>query len=112
MTRSTSTRLLLLASALSLAGALLVALTALFCHWAVNARSLGARDLGLGVSFAFVGATALMASIYAAPAFTLLAVVSFPFQRRAALRFLAAALASALPVVALAWFNEGSTSIL
>jgi len=33
----------------SLAGAVLAALTALFCRWAVNAESLGARDMGLGL---------------------------------------------------------------
>src|SRR4051812_42248720 len=91
---SRCSRLLLPASSLSLVAALAIALAGFFCHWAVNGESFGAHDLGWAISLAFVSAIAFTGSMYAAPALALLAAVSFPFQRRAALRFLLAAAAS------------------
>jgi hypothetical protein len=79
---------------------------ALFCHWGVNAQSLGARDAGLALSMAFVGAAALIGSTYAVPVFGVAGLVSLFFQRRAALRFLAAGAVSAAPLALLAWLER------
>ena len=71
------TRVLAWVSWLCLGGAVLVAATALFGHWAVNATPLGARDMGWAITFASLGALAL--------------------------RFLAAGAVMALPLAVLAW---------
>ena len=88
---------------LSLAAAVLTAATALFCHWAVNAESFGARDMGLALSFSIVGAVALVGSFYAAPVLVVLGVFSLFRQRRIAFIFLAAGAVAALPHTVPRW---------
>lgn len=94
------------ASWLSLAGAICIAAVALFCHWGVNAESLGARDAGVALFLAFVGASTLIGSTYAAPVLGVLGVVTFAFQRPAAVRILAAGAACALPIAVLTWLER------
>jgi hypothetical protein len=103
---SWATRLLVWASWLSLGGAVLVTLTALFCRWGVNAESLGAHAAGLAISFAFIGAAASIGSIYAVPVLAILGVLSLSFQRGAALRFLAASATCVIPLVVLTWLER------
>jgi hypothetical protein len=91
---------------LSLAVAVLTAVTALFCQWAVNAESFGARDMGLALYFSIVGAVALVGSFYAIPVLVVLGVLSLFFQRRVGLRFLAAGAVTALPLVVLSWLER------
>jgi hypothetical protein len=94
-------RVLAWASWLSLVVAVLAAATALFSQWGVNAESFGARDMGLALSFAFVGGVILIGSLYAVPVLVVLGVLSLFVQRRAGFRFLAAAAVTALPLVVL-----------
>jgi hypothetical protein len=89
----------------SLAGAVLAALTALFCLWAVNAESLGARDMGLGLFLAWASAAALVGSLYAAPFLAAVGLLSLLIQRRTGLRFLLAAAVTALPLALLTWLE-------
>src|SRR4051812_43809654 len=103
---SFTTRLLVWGSWLSLGGAVLATVTALFCHWGVNAGSLGAHHEGLAIGFAFVGAVALIGSTYAVPVLAILGVLSLSFQRRAALRFFAAGATSAVPLAVLTWLER------
>jgi hypothetical protein len=91
---------------LCLGSAILIATLALLCQWGVNAESLGARDTGVAIFLAFVGAATLVASIYAAPVLGVLGVLSFAYQRPAAVRFLAAAAACALPIAVLTWLER------
>ncbi len=88
-----------------LALAVLAAATALISHWGVNAQWLGARDLGLAILLAYVAATALIGSTFAAPVLALFGLVSLYFDRRSASRFLAAAIVSALPILVLTWLE-------
>jgi hypothetical protein len=103
---SFTTRLLVWGSWLSLGGAVFITVTALFCRWALNAPGLGAHDPGLAIMFAFVVAFALIGSTYAVPILAVLGALSFSFQRAAALRFLAASAASALPLAVLTWLER------
>jgi hypothetical protein len=102
-----ATRVLVCVSWISLGGAVLTAVTALFCQWSVNAESLGARDLGLALHLASIGAIALVGSLYAAPLLVTLGFLSLFFQRRAGFRFLAAGAVTALPLVVLTWLERG-----
>jgi hypothetical protein len=74
-----------------------------FCQWGVNAGILGARDMGLALSLAWVAAIALIASLYATPVLVALGLLSLIFQRHAGLRFLAAGAVTALPLAVLTW---------
>jgi hypothetical protein len=103
---SFTTRLLVWGSWLSVAGAVLVTVTALFCRWGVNAESLGAHDQGLATALAFVGAVALIGSTFAVPLLAILGVLALFFQRRAALRFLAATAICAVPLAVLTWLER------
>lgn len=94
-------RVLAWASWLSLVVAVLTAATALFSQWGVNAESFGARDMGLALNFAIVGAVVLVGSFYAVPVLVVLGVLSLFLQRRVGLRFLAAGAVTALPLVVL-----------
>lgn len=94
------------ASWLSLCGAILIAATALFCQWGVNAESLGAHDAGVALFLAFVGAATLIGSTYAAPVLGVLGALSFTFQRHTAVRFLAAGVACGLPIAVLTWLER------
>jgi len=91
---------------LSLGGAILIAAVALLCQWGVNAESLGAHDAGVALFFAFLGAATLIGSTYAAPLLGVLGVLAFAFQRPAAIRFLAAGAACALPIAVLTWLER------
>lgn len=102
---SFAARVISWASWLSLGGAILIAAVALFSQWAVNAESLGARDAGVAIYFSFVGAATVIGSTYAAPLFGVLGVITFAFQRPAAVRFLAAGAACALPIAVLTWLE-------
>jgi hypothetical protein len=102
-TAPAATRLLVWISWFGLSAAVLVASSALFCQWAVNAGRFGARDAGLAIIFAFVGAVALSVSLYAAPALSLLGGLSLFVQRRAGLRLIAASAIFAAPLVILPW---------
>ncbi len=99
------TRLLAWASWLCLGGAVVIAVTALFCQWGINAESLGARDMGLALYLTFVGAVALVGSIYAAPVFAVLGLLSLFLERRTGFRFLAASAVTALPIAVLTWLE-------
>jgi len=94
-------RLLAWASWFVLAAAVLTAATALFCHWGVNAESLGARNAGLAIFLALLGAVALVGSTYAVPVLVVLGLISFSLDRRSAFRLLAAGAACAVPVAVL-----------
>jgi hypothetical protein len=102
-----ATRVLAWGSWLSLGGAVLTALTALFCQWGVNAESLGARDMGLALHLASVAAIALVGSLYAAPVLAALGFLSLFLQRRIGFRFLAAGAVTALPLAVLTWLERG-----
>ena len=84
---------------------MLAALTALFCQWAVDAESLGARDMGLGLFLAWTGAAALVGSLYAAPFLAAVGLLSLLIQRRTGRRFLLAAAVTALPLALLTWLE-------
>ena len=99
------TRLLVRGSWLSLGTAVMVALTALFCQWGIDARSLGAHDAGWAIFLASVGAIALVGSTYAAPVLAALGLLTLSFQPRAACRFLAAGATFAVPLAALTWLH-------
>ena len=99
-------RVLAWVSWLSLAVAALMAVTALFCQWGVNAESIGARDAGLALYFAFLVGLILVGSTYAAPILVVLGVLSLFFQRRVGFRFLAAGAVTALPLVVLSWLER------
>ena len=86
---------------LTLAAALLAAATALIARWGVNAESLGAHDAGMALYLAFLGAYASIGALYAAPVLALAGLASLPYQRDAALRFLAAAGVCALALAPL-----------
>jgi hypothetical protein len=101
-----ATRVLAWVSWLSLAIAVLTAVTALFCQWGINAESMGARDAGLALYFAFVVAVALAGSIYAVPVFVIMGVLSLFLQRRAGFRFLAAGAVAAVPLAVLTWLER------
>lgn len=103
---SAGMRFVELLSWLALVGGFLAAVTALVCHWAVNAESLGAHNAGSALFCAFVGAATLVGSTYAAPILIVLAILSSFFQRRAALRFLASGAACALPIAVLTWLGQ------
>jgi hypothetical protein len=98
-------RVLAWVSWLSLVVAVLTAATALFCQWGVNAKSFGARDVGLALYFSIVSAVALVGSFYAVPVLVVLGVLSLFLQRRAGFRFLAAGAVTALPLVLLTWLE-------
>lgn len=87
------------ASWLSLGLALLAVATALFSHWAVD--GLGARDMGVALSFAFLTALIGVGTLYAAPALALAGLLAFFYQRNAGLRFLAAGAICAIPLAVL-----------
>ena len=91
---------------LSLGGAVLLAVTALFCHWGVNADSLGARDMGLALFLAAVAAVALVGSVYAVPVLVALGIVGLFLQRSAGVRFLVAAAGTAVPIAVLTWLEQ------
>jgi len=99
-------RVLAWVSWLSLAVAVLMAATALFCQWGVNAESIGAHDAGLALYFAFVVAVILVGSTYAVPVLVVLGVLSLFLQRRVGFRFLAAGAVTALPLVVLSWLER------
>ena len=99
-------RVLAWVSWLSLAVAALMAVTALFCQWGVNAESIGAHDAGLALYFAFVVAVILVGSTYAVPVLVVLGVLSLFLQRRVGFRFLAAGAVTALPLVVLSWLER------
>lgn len=99
-------RILQWVSWLSLGGAVLIAVTALVCQWGVNAESLGARDAGLALFFAFLGAVALVGSIYATPVLVALGVLTLFFRRHAGFRFLVAGAVTALPAAVLTWLER------
>jgi hypothetical protein len=69
----------------------------LFALWAVNAESLGKRDTGLALFFAFSGAWALMGCLWLAPVSALLALAAWLTRAGSALACLIAAAASAVP---------------
>lgn len=98
-------RVLAWISWISLAVAVLTAVTVLFCHWGVNAESFGARDAGLALYFSFVIALALVGSLYAVPVLMVFGVLALFFQRRAGFRFLAAGAVTALPLAVLTWLE-------
>lgn len=103
---SSAARIISWASWLSLGGAISIAAVALFCQWGLNAESLGAHDTGAALFFAFAGAATLIGSTYAAPLLGVLGVLTFAFQRPAAIRFLAAGAACALPIAVLTWLER------
>jgi hypothetical protein len=74
----------------------------LFAFWAVNAESLGKRDMGFGLFFAVSGAYALIACLWLAPACAVLALLSWLTRTGSALACLTAAAASGLPILFLA----------
>jgi hypothetical protein len=80
-----------------LAVAILVAATALFSHWAINAEAFGARDMGLALMLSYLQAFALAGSLYATPAFTLLGMVAYFFDRPSGMRLLVAAVVLSAP---------------
>ena len=92
---------------LSLTLAVLTAATVLFCHWAVNAESFGARDMGVALGFAFVFAGASIGALYAVPVLVVLGLFSLFFQRRVGFTFLAAGAVTALPLAVLTWLGGG-----
>ena len=101
-----ATRFLERLSWLSLGGAVLTAVTALFCPWGVNAESLGAHDAGVALSFSWIGAVVLVGSFCAVPVLTALGVVSLFLHRRTGFRFLAAGAVTALPLAVLTWLER------
>jgi hypothetical protein len=78
--------------------ALLNTLALAFSGWAVNARALGARDMGMGLAFAGTFAVTLTASVNLALFCTVMAAGAWFISGRAALWLLAAALVSGLPL--------------
>ncbi len=99
-------RLLGWASWLSLAIAALAAVAAVFSQWAINAESMGARDAGRALYFAFAVASLSVGSLYAAPALAVVGVFAFFSRRNAGLRFLAAAVLAAAPIAAMTWLRN------
>jgi hypothetical protein len=95
-------RVLVILSWWCAAAATFLAAYGLFALWAVNAEPLGKRDMGLGLFFAFSGAYALVACLWIAPTFAVLALASWLTRVGSALACLAAAAASALPLLILA----------
>lgn len=89
----------------SLGLAVLTAATVLFCRWAINAQSLGARDMGLALDFSIVVAAASVGALYAVPILVALGVLSLFLQRRIAVTFLAAGAVSALPLAVMMWLR-------
>ena len=78
--------------------ALLNTLALAFSGWAVNARALGARDMGMGLLLAGSYAATLAASVNLALLCTVLAAGAWFISGRAALWLFAAALMSGLPL--------------
>ena len=78
-----------------------IAAYALFAWWAANAEGLGRQKAGLAIFFAFSSAYALIACMYLAPVCALVSLASWLTRKGAALAWLVAALASALPFVIL-----------
>lgn len=78
-----------------------IAAYALFAWWAANADGLGRSRAGIGIFFAFSSAYALIACLYLAPACGFVAVASWLTRKGAALAWVVASLASALPFVIL-----------
>jgi hypothetical protein len=99
-------RLLGWASWLSLAVAVLAAIAALFSQWGINADSMGARDAGLALYFAFVVAFVSVGCLYAVPILALVGVLSLFFQRNVGFRFLAAGAVAAVPIAVLTLFRN------
>jgi hypothetical protein len=80
---------------------MLVAAYGLFAYWAANAKGLGRESAGLGIFFAFSAGYSLIACMYLAPACAAVALAAWLTRKGAALAWLLAALASALPFVIL-----------
>lgn len=73
----------------------------LFAWWGANAESLGRRNAGLALFFAFSSAYALIACLWLAPGAAVLALVAWLTNKGSALALLLAAAASALPFLIL-----------
>jgi hypothetical protein len=73
----------------------------LFAWWGANAESLGRRNAGLALFFAFSSAYALIACLWLAPASAVLALVAWLTRKGSARALLLAAAASALPFLIL-----------
>ena len=73
----------------------------LFAKWAINAKSLGAHDMGLALALAFSSGVSMWISFIAIPVFILSMLGAAFLNRKAALWFAAAAVISAVP--ALMW---------
>ncbi|HYT77029.1 MAG TPA: hypothetical protein VEL79_19900 [Vicinamibacterales bacterium] len=66
---------------------------------AVNARALGAHDLGIAIASAYGTAFSLIVGLFAAPVLLLAAGAALFADRRTAFWLLAAAIVSAIPFV-------------
>ncbi len=106
ISRTSLSTFMALTSLLTLLAAVLIAGTALFCHWGVNAGWLGAHDAGAALSLSLIGAVALVVASYAAPVLVIVDLALLILDRNSTFRILAAGAACAVPVLALTWLER------
>lgn len=83
----------------------LTALVALAAHWAVNAESLGARDLGVAISAVFLNTVATIGAMWAAPVLVVAGAIALRADRGSGLRLVAAGAVCAIPLSFYAWLG-------